>query len=775
MELSLAEIRNFMLNNGCKVTNHALVKHFKEFLTNPDTQNEARKQFKTYVNILATIRTEDKRDGSNEKEKYLILKPKYLHECPSEDNISLASGTLMSPASRSISSEMDFSPSGRQPPPYRPPPDVSPGASGSGTPAKVAVLEPQTRVQYKDCINEYRTAIMALQRQPSLEAPVELRRSESQEDPPQVPPRKRSSAERSFSIEKSSSDDTVSESNKENVAIMEEMLEIAKTESENKISVKEATKKFNKIASEEEKIISPSSKKKPEKIIDAEINDQEALVSDPKAKEWLVSAARCNYQELSKLASDNPRLVKLREEVLKEELAEREKGRVSVVEKKKKFSRPQDSELWPREAQPGTYIKTILVVLHTQGKTYGQKMDPMCNRKLLGVLSCFEDARVLETKGEQTTPQCRQSKPTLTVTETSELYPYHEYLLSTIPPNLAICILSTLSCAAVRMKLILRGPEEAPKDWETQSDDDELMESAAIQQRGGVESSRSLEWIGVRAREARRRYQEGKSIGIVFMFMGLCERERGRMTALHWAAKHGNENVVKLIAGTYKANANAQTNGGYTPLHISMQFGRDNIFELLQNVYKVDRDILDWSGKKALDYRRQKTAVSASTYSKIKAKKKHTERESGFLRIGSLRNFLGVGSSHHHGTQNRSLIRSSVPSNKFATSAERFDKLHKSWGSADNLPHNPANMPPPKNGGSAKKRRTRRHADYPPVLPGGGVVSSQSQSMPTTPNQPRAPIHILSEHPQGSSMGDSDSDSACGFDSNWSGVRPTYI
>ncbi|GAB0092186.1 uncharacterized protein DMENIID0001_071740 [Sergentomyia squamirostris] len=167
---------------------------------------------------------------------------------------------------------------------------------------------------------------------------------------------------------------------------------------------------------------------------------------------------------------------------------------------------------------------------------------------------------------------------------------------------------------------------------------------------------------------------------------------------------------------------------------------------------------------------------------KIKAKKKHTERESGFLRIGSLRNFLGVGSSSssnssgHHGTQNRNLIRSSVPSGKFSTSTERFDKLHKSWGSADNLPHNPSNMPPPKNGGTSKKRRTRRHADYSAVLP-PGMGSVGSQSMPTTPNQPRAPIPILSEHPQGS-MGDSDSDSACGFDSNWNGsygVRPTYI
>lgn len=30
-------------------------------------------------------------------------------------------------------------------------------------------------------------------------------------------------------------------------------------------------------------------------------------------------------------------------------------------------------------------------------------------------------------------------------------------------------------------------------------------------------------------------------------------------TALHWAAKHGNENVVKLIAGTCKADVNCRT------------------------------------------------------------------------------------------------------------------------------------------------------------------------------------------------------------------------
>ena len=37
-ELSLDAIRDFMLENGGKVTNHDLVKHFKRFLTDPETR-----------------------------------------------------------------------------------------------------------------------------------------------------------------------------------------------------------------------------------------------------------------------------------------------------------------------------------------------------------------------------------------------------------------------------------------------------------------------------------------------------------------------------------------------------------------------------------------------------------------------------------------------------------------------------------------------------------------------------------------------------------------
>ncbi|EAT37948.1 AAEL010122-PA [Aedes aegypti] len=107
-------------------------------------------------------------------------------------------------------------------------------------------------------------------------------------------------------------------------------------------------------------------------------------------------------------------------------------------------------------------------------------------------------------------------------------------------------------------------------------------------------------------------------------------------------------------------------------------------------------------------------------------------------------------------------MRTSAPPN-----SAYFDKLHKSWGSADNIPNEDGTMPPPKYG-SVKKRRPKRDVEYDPGN------DHFSQSVPTTPSQTRAPIGILAENPdtESENLGDSDSDTACGFDSNW---RPTYL
>lgn len=42
-----------------------------------------------------------------------------------------------------------------------------------------------------------------------------------------------------------------------------------------------------------------------------EKDSPEVSLSHPKAKEWIVSMAKANYQELAKLANDHPELVKL--------------------------------------------------------------------------------------------------------------------------------------------------------------------------------------------------------------------------------------------------------------------------------------------------------------------------------------------------------------------------------------------------------------------------------------------------------------------------------
>ncbi|GLG95932.1 uncharacterized protein GBIM_02786 [Gryllus bimaculatus] len=262
--------------------------------------------------------------------------------------------------------------------------------------------------------------------------------------------------------------------------------------------------------------------------------------------------------------------------------------------------------------------------------------------------------------------------------------------------------------------------------------------------------------------------------------------------------------------------------GGYTPAHIAMQFNHENIFSLLVEAYGADPNLRDWSGRKPRQYlANQDTAVSADTFRseyrprassmaasasasasastsserlpdsplvgaylgrksflrrsrnvtigygslrlvtfclncivtkrkyvrtilneephfitvevvvKIKARKKQSEKELGFLRIGSLNmrvkrtteafsNFLGVGTTNS-------------------------EKLHKSWGSADNIQQVDRRIMPPPKVAPIKKRGSRR----------GGQDYSGSHSTPSTP-----PSHTRTAH-------DSDSDTACGFGSDW--------
>ncbi|GFY65908.1 uncharacterized protein TNIN_242811 [Trichonephila inaurata madagascariensis] len=168
-------------------------------------------------------------------------------------------------------------------------------------------------------------------------------------------------------------------------------------------------------------------------------------------------------------------------------------------------------------------------------------------------------------------------------------------------------------------------------------------------------------------------------------------------TALHWAAKHGNLDVIKLMAGTHKLDSNAKT--GYTPLHVAAMYGNEEIMEVLINTYGADSNARDYSGKRPLHYLPKNQAerflsLYPSLTFPIIICGKNTggkgEKEPGLMRMGSL---------------NSKMKKPSV----LSASGRAITRM-KSWGSADNIPDRAMNlMPPPKT--FPKKKKSRKHTD----------------------------------------------------------------
>ncbi|XP_039286005.1 LOW QUALITY PROTEIN: ankyrin repeat domain-containing protein SOWAHC [Nilaparvata lugens] len=647
-DLSLESIREFILQRGGTVTNHDLVKHFKPALTNPETRAEARNEFKENVNTLATI------VRGEEGEKYLILKKRFRHPetftpggsssrssvvsspppytpdppflgiptspLPTPSNFSPGNYPLGTPSNFSASQdsfENFFTPTNRQPPPYRPPPPpVSTpqrGGSSSQIPTSHTNLTSQNLNSFPQSLSSSNSSSFphsppanfsfphspqsSIPRSPSAplvsrsasvaslspstsstasfsSSTYQLSSSSSFADPPPpVPPRRKSSEKIKMDTFNNNNvnnkENVVGELNKrpKTIGAEAESEDNSQVDAESKITVKECMQKFNRLASESalQRSQFPSNKKKSGKET-PERDEEDSVSLDPKAREWQVRAAQCNYQALAKMAGENHRLARLK------------------------------------------------------------------------------------------------------------------------------CPFTT---------------------------------------------------------------------------------------ALHWAAKHGNEDVVKLLAGTYKVEVNAVTNGGYTPLHLAMQFGHEEIYNLLVQVYGADPNLRDHSGRKPRQYQTNKdTAVSADTFRKIKARKKHAEKDLGFLRIGSLNvrvkrtteafsNFLGVG-------------------------ATNMEKMHKTWGSADNIPlEDNMKMPPPKFAPIKKRKSRRGTADF-AARPLGSATSREELAASADSCSDVISSHVLAEEEEevkarsageegeedrmrrrrrrsrsGEGGNDSDSDTAAGFGSNW--------
>ncbi|XP_058506443.1 ankyrin repeat domain-containing protein SOWAHA [Solea solea] len=87
-------------------------------------------------------------------------------------------------------------------------------------------------------------------------------------------------------------------------------------------------------------------------------------------------------------------------------------------------------------------------------------------------------------------------------------------------------------------------------------------------------------------------------------------------TALHWAAKDGNSEVIRKLMDVSRRrgtdlNVNSKTHGGYTPLHIAAMHGHTEVMVLLVQRYGASVNERDNAGKKAFHYLGQ--GVSADT------------------------------------------------------------------------------------------------------------------------------------------------------------------
>ena len=70
-------------------------------------------------------------------------------------------------------------------------------------------------------------------------------------------------------------------------------------------------------------------------------------------------------------------------------------------------------------------------------------------------------------------------------------------------------------------------------------------------------------------------------------------------TALHWAAKHGNQQLVQFLVCEAGLNPDARSRGGYTPLILAACCNRQFVYQYLLNSCGADPDIRDFAGFKA--------------------------------------------------------------------------------------------------------------------------------------------------------------------------------
>ena len=90
-------------------------------------------------------------------------------------------------------------------------------------------------------------------------------------------------------------------------------------------------------------------------------------------------------------------------------------------------------------------------------------------------------------------------------------------------------------------------------------------------------------------------------------------------TALHWAAKHGNLRLARLLVEQHGADVDVRSRGGYTPLMLAAMYNRTDVYFYLVQSGKCKVELRDYSGRKAEHYLEESARVRESMDEEEKA------------------------------------------------------------------------------------------------------------------------------------------------------------
>ncbi|XP_039355073.1 ankyrin repeat domain-containing protein SOWAHA-like isoform X4 [Mauremys reevesii] len=151
-------------------------------------------------------------------------------------------------------------------------------------------------------------------------------------------------------------------------------------------------------------------------------------------------------------------------------------------------------------------------------------------------------------------------------------------------------------------------PQPEPEPPGAAEEDAESVSKPESEQDASEDGGSSLGSSSVALDPVEKEWLQGAASGHLLTLSHLLKQEpslatrkdfTSGFTALHWAAKHGQEDLASLLVA---AGADVNSRSGYTPLHIAALHGHRQVMELLVRSYGAKQNVRDYSGHLARHY-----------------------------------------------------------------------------------------------------------------------------------------------------------------------------